>query len=435
MYPDFQYLLQQLTGAPMPEWLSIFKTFGFLVALSFIGAAWTLTIELKRKEKQGLLQPTYSTVEVGKPGTFTDYLLSALLGFIVGYKVGGIFNHAAEIAPNPMGYLMSLQGNLLLGLLGAAWFGYSKYTEKKKQELPEIETRQVITYPHQRISEILMIAAIGGIVGAKVFNAFETWEDFIKNPIASLLSSSGLTFYGGLIVATVSLYYYSRKNNIPFKHLCDAAAPGLMLAYGIGRLGCHFAGDGDWGIFNSAYVTGKEALLYHAQSTTDYLAALQKDPNYFQYSILGEFGSVAQIPHIYAPAPSWLPDWMFAMNYPHNVNNEGVLIPGCIGHYCAVLPVGVFPTPLYEAVVCVMLFLILWNLRRKLVKPLQMFGLYLIFNGLERFFVEKFRVNYKYDWGFIHPTQAEIISTVLVLIGIGLLLLKSKQGQTVADRS
>ena len=46
----------------MPEWLSIFKTFGFLVALSFLGAAWTLTIELKRKEKLGLLQPYYNTV-------------------------------------------------------------------------------------------------------------------------------------------------------------------------------------------------------------------------------------------------------------------------------------------------------------------------------------------------------------------------------------
>ena len=27
----------------------------------------------------------------------------------------------------------------------------------------------------------------------------------------------------------------------------DAVAPGLMIAYGIGRIGCHVAGDGDWG--------------------------------------------------------------------------------------------------------------------------------------------------------------------------------------------
>jgi phosphatidylglycerol:prolipoprotein diacylglycerol transferase len=43
-------------------------------------------------------------------------------------------------------------------------------------------------------------------------------------------------------------------------------------------------------------------------------------------------------------------------------------------------------------------------------------------NGAERFLVEKIRVNYKYDWGFIHPTQAEIISFSLILLGISILL-------------
>ena len=54
--------------------------------------------------------------------------------------------------------------------------------------------------------------------------------------------------------------------------------------------------------------------------------------------------------------------------------------------------------------------------------PLHLFGFYLILNGLERFFVEKIRVNYKYDWGFLQPTQAEIISTLLVLTGLSILL-------------
>ena len=29
-------------------------------------------------------------------------------------------------------------------------------------------------------------------------------------------------------------------------HLTDAAAPALMIAYAIGRIGCRVAGDGDW---------------------------------------------------------------------------------------------------------------------------------------------------------------------------------------------
>ncbi|MBN9482364.1 MAG: hypothetical protein BGO70_17450 [Bacteroidetes bacterium 43-93] len=417
MYPDFQQLLQSLFGTPMPEWLSIFKTFGLMVAIAFFGAAWSLIQELRRKEQMGLLIPTFTEIEVGKPASATELLLSALGGFVLGFKGGGMIGNAAQVSPDPLGYVFSLQGSLVFGILGAVVFGYIKYSEKKKQQLDEPQTKRIAIYPHQRISEIVMIAAIGGLVGAKVFNALETWDEFIKNPAESLLSSSGLTFYGGLIVATVALMYYARKHQIPFKHLCDAAAPGLMLAYGIGRLGCQFAGDGDWGIFNSAYVTEPNGILRLANHG-EFQQVVQTYPQYF----IQNFGSIASVPHIYAPAPSWLPQWMFAMNYPHNVNNEGIAIMGCMHNYCAVLPAGVFPTPLYESVVCIGLFFVLWSMRKRLNAPLQMFGLYLILNGIERFLVETIRVNYKYDWGFIHPTQAEILSVVFVIIGLVLLL-------------
>ncbi len=54
-----------------------------------------------------------------------------------------------------------------------------------------------------------------------------------------------LTFYGGLIVAGSILIYDTRKHKIDIRHFADAVAPALMLAYGIGRLGCHFSGDDD----------------------------------------------------------------------------------------------------------------------------------------------------------------------------------------------
>lgn len=422
MYPDFQYLLQSLFGTAMPEWLSIFKTFGFLVALSFIAAAVTLAKELKRKEELGLLHPDFTEIEVGKPATANELVWSALIGFILGYKIGGIFGNAAMVAPNPMGYLFSLQGNVLAGIIGALIVAYTKYSDKKKQQLPQPEIKKIATFPHQRVSEIAVIAAIGGFAGAKIFNAFETWDDFIRNPVESLISSSGLTFYGGLIVATLALYFYSRKHKFSFAHLCDAAAPGLILAYGLGRLGCHFAGDGDWGIFNSAYASLPNGTL-QAISADSFMQHVHNNGQYFT----NNFGNFNSIPHLYAPAPSWLPDWMFAMNYPHNVNNDGVYIANCAGNYCSVLPIGVFPTPLYEVVACVSIFFILWSVRKRLKQPLQMFGLYLIFNGIERFFVEKIRVNYKYDWGFLHPTQAEIISVSLIVIGIVILLTRKKE--------
>lgn len=420
MYPDFHYLIEGLLGIDAPEWLGLFKTFGLFVALGFLAGSYLLAIDLKRKEKLGLLLPTYETVETGHPASRSELIWSGLLGFLLGFKFGGIFGNWQEISPNPMGYLFSLEGNMAIGILGAALMAYSKYAEKKKQQLPKPEKKTVALYPHQRITEFVVVAMIAGLAGAKVFNAFETWDDFIRNPVENLLSSSGLTFYGGLITAGIAVAWYARKHKIPVDILIDSFAPAMMLAYGIGRLGCHFSGDGDWGIFNSAYITASDISLQHVLPDA-YKTALQHDSGYLS-SLIRQFGSMESIPHLYIPAPGWLPDWVVAMNYPYNVNNDGVFISGCTGDYCHVLPVGVFPTPLYETLTCTILFLILWKLRPKMKHALHIFGVYLIFNGLERFFVEKIRVNSQYDWGWLHPTQAEIISVALVLTGTGILL-------------
>ena len=377
-----------------------------MVALSFIGAAWATSEELKRKEKQGLIHPEIVTVVTGKALTPSELIISAIIGFVIGFKIGGVFGNFATISPDPMGYLLSFNGSFLWGIVGALIVGGSKYYEVKKQELPEPKTTKVAVYPHHLMTEIVVVAAVGGLAGAKIFNAFETWDDFVKDPIHNLTSSSGLTFLGGLIVATVAFYFYTRRHKIPFRHMCDAAAPGIMLAYGVGRLGCQLSGDGDWGIYNTAYVTDPDSAL-RAATPADASHALQM---------------ITGAPHASFTAPSWLPQWLVGMNYPHNVGHEGMMIRGCTGEYCNVLPVSVFPTPVYEAITCIILFFVLWALRKRFTRTLQMFGTYLIFVGVERFFVELIRVNYQYNWGFIHPTQAEILSVVLVILGLGLLL-------------
>jgi prolipoprotein diacylglyceryltransferase len=78
----------------------------------------------------------------------------------------------------------------------------------------------------------------------------------------------------------------------------------------------------------------------------------------------------------------------------------------------------VFPTPLYEIIACTLLFLVLWSLRKKITVPGRLFAIYLILNGLERFAIEKIRVNSTYSIFGFHPTQAELISTMLMIGGI-----------------
>jgi len=57
--------------------------------------------------------------------------------------------------------------------------------------------------------DLTIYAALFGFLGAKIFNSLETWDEFVRDPIDSLFSFSGLTFYGGLICAALAIWYYA----------------------------------------------------------------------------------------------------------------------------------------------------------------------------------------------------------------------------------
>jgi prolipoprotein diacylglyceryl transferase len=272
---------------------------------------------------------------------------------------------------------------VLIGLL----FAGIKWYEKNKAKLAKPEVRTIRIWPHDRVGDIVIYAAVFGFAGAKIFHNLENLDDFARDPIGSLLSFSGLTFYGGLICATIAIWQYCKKNNMKPIHVADAIAPAMMLAYGIGRMGCQIAGDGDWGIVNTS------------------------------------------------PKPfSWLPDWAWSYTYPHNVIGDGVPIPGCEGPYCNVLPQGVYPTPLYEIVAALLLFVFLWSIRKKIKTPGVLTGIYLIVNGVERFLVELIRVNTHYKSLPFQPTQAELIAVTLVIGGVVLIIIQKRKKTVVVNK-
>ncbi|WP_207512696.1 prolipoprotein diacylglyceryl transferase [Longitalea luteola] len=431
MYPNLYYAFKDLFGV---NWngLRFINSFGFFVALSFLAAAYILTLELKRKERAGLLTGQDVKMIVGKQASAGELLLNFFLGFLLGYKIIGLFISGSETTADPQQYIFSSEGNWPIGIALGLLFAGLKWWEKHKQKLDKPEERTIRIWPHDRVGDLVIYAALFGFLGAKIFHNLENWQDFKTNPIEALLSFSGLTFYGGLICAAVAIYYYSRKHKIDFRHLCDAIAPALILAYSIGRIGCQVAGDGDWGILNSAYVTemGPESKVQPAD-TTRFQNTLQAHNSFYLRTF--QVNNVSEIPHARVKAPAWLPNWLFAYSYPHNVVNEGVRIPGCEEEqFCNQLPIPVFPTPFYETVFCFLLFLFLWSLRKKLKVPGTLFGVYLIVNGIERFFVEQIRVNTKYSIFGFHPTQAEIIAVCLVLAGAALYLyMKRKYGAKI----
>ncbi|MBK7390264.1 MAG: prolipoprotein diacylglyceryl transferase [Bacteroidetes bacterium] len=369
MYPTISDLIFDLTGLNIP--LPI-QSFGFLLAISFICAAYTLSLELKRKEKLGIFKPLTTKVLVGEKVTTVELVTSGVIGFLIGYKLLYAALNYSDFVSDTQGILLSAQGSVWGGILGAAFGAWLKYSDNKKQQLEKPEWKELTIRPYEMVGNITMVAAFSGLIGAKLFHNLENLDDFATDPWGSLISFSGLTMYGGLIVGGAGVIWYVMKQGMNPFHFSDAAAPGLMLSYGTGRLGCQISGDGDWGIVNNN------------------------------------------------PKPSWmefLPDWFWSYNYPHNVLSEGIPIPGCTGPHCMMLPEPVYPTPLYEAIVCIGLFFVLWSLRTRINIAGMLFSIYLILNGIERFFIEKIRVNTKYHISGHEITQAEIISVVLVILG------------------
>lgn len=391
MYPNLYFALYDLFGIDWPV-LKLINSFGLFVALAFLAASRVLSVELRRKESHGLVKGKTVTLLVGKPASRADLITNALLGFLFGYKFMYLLVNAGELFKAgglPQQHLFSPDGSLLWGFIFAAAFAGWRYYEGEKNKLPKPEERSEYRPAWHYTGNITLVAAVSGIIGAKFFHLFENpaeFIDFFRNPsLDSFLG--GLTIYGGLIMGALGVYVYSRKIKVAFIHLCDATAPGLMLAYGIGRMGCHVSGDGDWGIPN---------------------------PN---------------------PKPgwmSWLPDWAWSYQYPNNVN--AVMGPREAGYtgklisendpwpifegYGTYLDPGVYPTPLYETVMALIIFAGLWAVRKRIKTPGMIFGIYLIFNGLERFFIEKIRVNSTYDLFNFKITQAEIISTLTFIAGV-----------------
>lgn len=225
--------------------------------------------------------------------------------------------------------------------------------------------------PANLMGTLTIIALVTGFIGAKIFHILENLDEFAVEPWRMIFSTGGFTFFGGLVVAGGAIAWYAKKRNLRLGLIADAFAPGLMIAYGIGRIGCHLAGDGDWGI-------------------------------------------IADL----SARPSWVPMWLWAETYPNNILNVDIPAPGA------------YPTPLYEFAMAAILFGILWSLRRHPFKPWWLFSLYLVFAGVERFLIEKIRVNNVFDVLGMQVTQAEVISVLLIVLGlVGLAVTSRKRGE------
>ncbi|GAB3377780.1 prolipoprotein diacylglyceryl transferase [Massilia agri] len=228
-----------------------------------------------------------------------------------------------------------------------------------------VNGKPIVKPPHELVSNLTMLVMFTGIVGARLFHILENTHQFALDPWSMIFSRSGLSVFGGLIVGTLAGLVYVRRWQLPVRPMLDAVAPAMMLGYAIGRLGCQVSGDGDW-------------------------------------------GTMANM----ALKPDWLPTWFWAQTYENNIYGEVIAAPG------------VYPTPIYESVIALACFGLLWALRRHPFRTGWLFSLYLLLAGVERLLIEQIRVNPPYSFAGIHATQAELIAAGLIVAGlVGLALL------------
>lgn len=84
---------------------------------------------------------------------------------------------------------------------------------------------------------------LGGLLGAKSLLILLDWRFYLDNPrmILGTLRSAGVLI-GGVLAGAVVFVYYCHRHKLPTWKLADALAAPLVLAQGIGRLGCWAAG-------------------------------------------------------------------------------------------------------------------------------------------------------------------------------------------------
>ena len=211
--------------------------------------------------------------------------------------------------------------------------------------------------------DVLMGAIIGGIVGAKVYYVILNWPQTVQDPFGMLFSRAGLVWYGGFIGGAIGVALAIHRRKAPVPVLADVCAPALAFAYAVGRMGCFLVGD-DYGRPTDSWV----GIAFPKGSPPSTAGNLRR---------------------------------MFGVSIPESVPDTAVL--------------AVHPTQLYEIGMSLLIFAILWRLRREPWKAGRLFSLWLALAGLERLIVEFFRAKDDRFFGFL--TLAQLISIGLIVLG------------------
>ena len=228
--------------------------------------------------------------------------------------------------------------------------------------------------------DIVFMAVVGGILGAKIYYVLLNYPRLVEDPVGMIFSRGGMVWYGGFLLATALVLWKVRQLKLPMAKILDGSAPGLAIAYAVGRMGCFLVGD-DYGRPTGSWV----GIAFPNGAPPTRVDILET-----------QFGVSVD---------------------PALVEQYGQFVP-------------VHPTQLYEIGLSVVFFFFLWRIRDHKHTTGWLFSIWLMLAGAERFFVEFFRA--KDDRFFGAFTMAQMIS--LALIGVGVYwFLRLRKTPSVAE--
>jgi phosphatidylglycerol:prolipoprotein diacylglycerol transferase len=206
-------------------------------------------------------------------------------------------------------------------------------------------------------ADIVAAAVIGGVIGAKL------WYVALTRDTGSLFQRGGFVWYGGFLGGAAAVIINGWRLRVPLRWTMQLAAPALAASYALGRVGCFLVND-DYG------------------RPTDLPWAVK-------------------FPQGLPPSTAGNLQQLFGVPVPAGIDPSTVL--------------AVHPTQLYETTLMLAAFFVLWAWRRR-PRPIGwLFGVYLVFAGVERFLIEILRAK---DDRFLGPfTLAQLTSVILVAVG------------------
>jgi phosphatidylglycerol---prolipoprotein diacylglyceryl transferase len=227
-------------------------------------------------------------------------------------------------------------------------------------------------------SSVVIAAAVAGIVGSRIYAIADDLPTYLADPKSMIFSGSGFVFYGGMIGGILGAYLVSRWYRISFAVTADMCAPALAIGQAIGRQGCQLAGDGDWGLPSKL----RWAMAYPR-------------------AIVG-----------------WNADTVLKLDDHYRLVSG--YFPG----------VRVHPAPIYETILYLGVFAILWSMRKRSEPAGRLMYWYLLLAGFCRFMVEFVRINPRVFHGL---SEAQLIAFAMMVLGAIALALTAKRKPIVSD--